>query len=60
MKEKFNSRLLNSTDPNERGPQVEMLYGLFKQMAQNSNSNLKRNVDYLMAKEKKKVRICSG
>ena len=50
-KAKFEPHLLNSTDLNERGAQVEMLYGLFKHMAQVSNQNLSRNVDYLNVKE---------
>ena len=45
---------MNSTDPKERAPQVEMLLGVFKHMAQYSNQNLSRNVDYLFVKENKK------
>ena len=45
---------MNSTDPKKRAPQVEMLIGVFKHMAQYSNQNLLRNVDYLFAKENKK------
>ena len=45
---------MNSTDPKERAPQVEMLLGVFKYMAQNSNQNLSRNVDYLLVKENSK------
>ena len=59
-KEKIKSHLLNSTDPKERAPQVEMLLGVFKHMAQYSNQNLLGNVDYLFVKENKKVRIWSG
>ena len=39
--EKFNLSLLNSSDQNSRKPQVEMLYGVFRQMANYSNNNLK-------------------
>ena len=39
--EKFNLSLLNSSDQNSRKPQVEMLYGVFRQMANYSNINLK-------------------
>ena len=53
-KEKFKPHLLNSTDPKERAPQVEMLVGVFKHMAQYSNQNLSRNVDYLLVKENRK------
>ena len=45
---------MNSTDPKERAPQVEMLVGVFKQMAHYSNQNLSRNVGYLFVKENKK------
>ena len=38
--EKFRPDLLNSTDNKVREPQVEMLYGVFKHMAQISNQNL--------------------
>ena len=40
-----------------RDPQVKVLYALIKQTAQTSNANLKRNVDYLLAKEKMKGEI---
>ena len=53
-KEKFKPHLLNSADPKERAPQVKMLLGVFKHMAQYSNQNLSRNVDYLFVKENKK------
>ena len=53
-KEKFKRHLLNSTNPKERAPQVEMFLGVFKHMAQYSNHNLSRNVDYLFVKENKK------
>ena len=51
---------MNSTDPKERAPQVEMLLGVFKHMAQYSNQNLSRNVDYLFVIENKNLRIWSG
>ena len=50
--EKFQPHLLNSTDFKKREPQVEMLYGLFKHMAQFNNQNLSRNVTHLNVKEK--------
>ena len=50
----FDPKLLNSTDPDQRNPQVEMLCGLFRQIAEHSNTNLIRNDDYLLAKKKKK------
>ena len=53
-KEKFKPHLLNSTNPKERAPQVEMLLSVFKHMAQYSNQNLLRNVDYLFTKENEK------
>ena len=53
-KEKFKPHLLNSTDAKERAPQVEILLSVFKHMAQYSNQNLSRNVDYLFVKENKK------
>ena len=49
--EKFRSDLLNSTDNKVREPQVEMLYGVFKHMAQVSNQNLERNIAYLNLKQ---------
>ena len=54
-KAKFELHLLNSLDEKERGPQVEMMYGLFKHMAQYSNQNLSRNVTYLNSKLKKNI-----
>ena len=54
-KEKFDPSLLNSTDQDLRKPQVEMLYGVFRQMAEYSNNNLKRNADFLLAKLNKKA-----
>ena len=53
-KEKFKPHLLNSTDPKERAPQFEMLLSVFKHMAQYSNQNVSRNVDYLFVKQNKK------
>ena len=47
--------LLNSTDQDLRTPQVEMLYGVFRQMAEYSNNNLKRIADFLLEKLKKKA-----
>ena len=54
-KEKFKPHLLNSTDPKERAPQVEMLLSVFKHMAHYSNQNLSRNVDCLFVKENLKI-----
>ena len=53
-KEKFKPHLLNSTDPKERAPQVEMLCGIFKHMAEYSNKNLSRKVNYLLVKDNRK------
>ena len=50
-KEKFQPDLLNSKNPTERNPQVDILYKLFKHMAQHSNQNLFRNADCLNMKE---------
>ena len=49
--EKFQPHLLNSTDKKVRDPQVAILYGLFKHMAQVSNQNLERNIAYLNLKQ---------
>ena len=49
--EKFRPDLLNSTDNKLRDPQVEMLHGVFKHMAQVSNQNLERNIAYLNLKQ---------
>ena len=49
--EKFQLNLLNSDDNKLRDPQVEMLYGLFKHMAQISNQNLQRNIAHLNLKQ---------
>ena len=54
-KEKFDMLLLNSTDQDLRKPQVEMFYEVFRQMAEYSNNNLKRNADFLLAKLNKKA-----
>ena len=51
----FNPQLLNSTNPEHRNPQVEMLYGLFRQIAEYSNNNLVGNADYLLAKNKRRA-----
>ena len=55
QKVKFQPNLLNSFNEKERAPQIEMLYGLFKHMAQFSNQNLQRNVAYLNLKQKRNV-----
>ena len=49
--EKFQPNLLNSSDIKKRDPQVEILYGVFKHMAQISNQNLQRNVTHLNLKQ---------
>ena len=49
--EKFQPNLLNSDDNKLRDPQVEMLYGLLKNMAQISNQNLQRNIAHLNLKQ---------
>ena len=43
----FKPHLLNSVKEEERKPQTEMLYGLFKHIAQFSNQNLERNIVHL-------------
>ena len=45
-KEKINPSLFSSTDQDLRKLQVEILYGVFRQMAEHSNNNLKRNADF--------------
>ena len=50
-KEKCNLSLLNSTDQELMRLQVEMLYGIIEY----SNNNLKRNVDFSLAKLNKKA-----
>ena len=54
-KVKFQPNLLNSFNEKERAPQVEMLYGLFRHIAQFSNQNLHRNVADLNLKQKRNV-----
>ena len=49
--EKFQPHLLNSSDSKLREPQVEILYGLFKHMAEVSNQNLERNIAHLNLKQ---------
>ena len=48
---KFQPDLLNSSDSKLRDPQVEMLHGVFKHIAQVSNQNLERNIAYLNLKQ---------
>ena len=48
-------KLSNSTDPEQRNPQFELLYGFFKQIAQYSNNNLLRNADFLLTKNKRRA-----
>ena len=43
----FKLDLLNSSKEEERKPQTEMLYGLFKHIAKLSNQNLERNIAHL-------------
>ena len=43
----FKPDLLNSSKEEERKPQTEMLYGLFKHIAKFSNQNLERNIAHL-------------
>ena len=54
-REKFNPSLLNSSDQDLRKLQVEMLSGVFRQMTEYSNNNLKRNADFLLVKSNKKA-----
>ena len=49
----FRPDLLNSADAELRGPQVELLYQFFRQMAERSNASIIRNVDYLLAMNSK-------
>ena len=49
--EKFQPDLLNSSDNKLRDPQVEMLHGVFKHIAQVSNQSLERNIAYLNLKQ---------
>ena len=55
QKVKFQPNLLNSFNEKERAPQVEMLYGLFRHIAQFSNQNLHRNVANLNLQQKRNV-----
>ena len=50
----FKPLLLNSFDPDQQDPEVEMLYGLFRQIAEHSNTSVLRNADFLLAKGKKR------
>ena len=43
----FKPDLLSSSDENERKPQIEILYGLFKHIAKVTNENLERNIAHL-------------
>ena len=43
----FKPDLLNSSKEEERKPQTEMLYGLFKHIVELSNQNLERNIAHL-------------
>ena len=52
--ENYRPHLLNSTDPEKFNPQVQMLYGLFKQIAQYGNNTSIRSADFLLSKQKKK------
>ena len=54
-KEQFNPSVVNSIDQDLRKPEVEMLYGVFRQMTEYSNNNLKRNADFLLAKLNRKA-----
>ena len=53
QKVKFQPNLLNSFNEKERAPQIEMLYGLFKHVAQFSNQNLQQNFTHLNLKQKR-------
>ena len=53
--ENFRPQLLNSTDSEKHNPQVEMLCGLFKQIAQYSNNKIIRNADFLLSKHKRRA-----
>ena len=55
QKVKFQPNLLNSFNEKERAPQIEMLYSLFKHIAQFSNQNLQRNVTHLNLIQKRNV-----
>ena len=49
----FRPDLLNTAVAELRSSQVELLYQFFRQVAETSNANLIRNVDYLLAASKK-------
>ena len=51
----FNPQLLNSTTPEHRNPQVEMLFGVFRKIAEYNNNNLVHDADYLLAKNKRRA-----
>ena len=51
-KVKFELHHLNSSVADLRNPQVELLYNIFRQMAERSNVNLIRNAVYLLASHK--------
>ena len=53
--ENFRPQLLNSADPEKCNPQVEMLCGLFKQIAQYSNNTIIRNADFLLSRHKRRA-----
>lgn len=48
----FQPHLRKSSDNEKRGPQVEMFYSFFRQMAETSNTNLVH--DHLLASTKEK------
>ena len=48
----FKPHLLNSSMPKKRDRQVELLYNIFRQMAETSDANLIQNADYLLASGK--------
>ena len=50
----FQSHLLNSTDIEKRGPQVELLHNFSRQMAETSNANFIRNGNHLLASSTEK------
>ena len=50
----FQSHLLNSTDIEKRGPQVELLHNFSRHMAETSNANFIRNTNHLLASSTEK------
>lgn len=50
----FQPQLLNSNDLKKRGPQIELLYKFFRQLAETSNTIFFRNANHLLAASKKK------